>query len=130
MRHEGRKCSEADHVGKRVELFAKVGICSQKPCRKSVAEVAYGSCQHQVESHVKLAFECEYHTHESAEQIHGCDCVGNMLDDIHCCLLFDAELLCNVLRKGILVNNDVQSLVADESVGSIPYALVLSGIAP
>ena len=44
--------------------------------------------------------------------------------------LFDAELLGDVLRKSILVNYDVESLVTYECVRCIPYALVFASLTP
>ena len=42
----------------------------------------------------------------------------------------DAEFLGNVLRQSVLVDHNVQSLVADESLADVPYTVVLACVAP
>ena len=76
----------------------------------------YGCSQHQVECNVQCSLKCENHTQSPAKEVHGCDCIRNMLCYAHSRELFDTELLRDVLWKSVLVNYYVQSLELHESL--------------
>ena len=63
---------------------------------------------------MQSSLKSDNHTQSPSEEVHGCDCIRNMLCYLHSRNLFDAELLRDVLWKRVLMNDDVQSLELDE----------------
>ena len=76
-------------------------------------EITHRGGKHQVESDVERSLECENHTQSPAEEVHGCDCIRYVLEQLHI-LLFDSELLPDVLWKSVLMDNYIEGLVLHE----------------
>ena len=127
IEHQGRQDSETDFVCQGIEFLADPGRCLQQSGREAVKEITYGSAQHQDKTDVRPSVHSENHPHDPAKEIHGGDCVGNVLPDVH---LFDSELLLHVLGESILVDDDVDGLAGDKVLRAIIDTLVVSALTP
>ena len=83
MEHQGRQQTETYQIRKRVQFLSDRGECIQHPGAEPVTEVTQGGGEHEHEREVQPPFESTYHTYDPAQEVHRCDSIRNVTDNIH-----------------------------------------------
>ena len=81
-------------ISQRVKLFSHRGVGVQSSGGKTVTEIAYCSCKHEIKGNVDVAAKSSYHTKNAAEDVHGSDSVRYVLGDLHLYLMPSFLAMC------------------------------------